>query len=440
MATDDQDTRRLGRDWRLTTVYGFAHLGKSLFWHSGDVLLAFFLTEVAGLPPLAMGWVLAAGLAVGAVVDVAVGAGFAGRLANARSAAVLQFQGAVLAAVAAVALFSTPLAPDDLRLTWALATAVAFRASYSLHDVPQNAILTLATPDDVARTRVAALRVGMSGLAALILAAGIMPILAWERFAAQDARISLFVALGAGMALVASASATLLLNALRSAPPSSPTGTEAPRGRGARIPLAVAPILIMAFAFLLTVPLFGKLEPYFVVYELGSPFWGAIMGAAGVCGMFLAPLLWTRSMERMSHPSAIGWLSAAMLADMIVFGFAGKQPVVASVCAFVLGNAGGAASMIFWAALADTAARADPRRVGVIYGLFSGVSKAGMAVGAVGLGWLLARIEYRGADSQDLIQLMAGVPSAGAAVCLVLAVVWGVLTSRTRRDIAADAT
>lgn len=429
----------LGRHLRPTAAYGLAHFGKSLFWHSGDFFLAFFLTEAAGLPPMAMGGVLAASLAASAVLDVVIGGFFAHRLANARSAAVLQFQGAIVSAGAALALFATPLIPMEMRLAYALATALAFRVSYSLHDVPQNALLSLATPDDAARTRVAGVRVGASGLAALVLAAGVMPLLAVETFATAGARTLLFIGLGGGMAVVAVATAEVLRRAMMGSVRAESGATPAVASSSGRSSSGLAPILVMIFVFLLTVPLFGKLESYFVVYGLKSPAWAAVMGGAGVAGMISAPLLWTRPLERLPRPRAIAGLSLVMLAAMAMFVLAGGRPLAAVACAFVLGSAGGAINLLLWAAVGDIAARSDPARIGMIHGLFTAVSKVALALGAVALGGLLSQIDYR-MHGEGLIHLMAGVPAVGAVVCGGTALLWDAAGRRGSRDIDADPT
>jgi len=84
------ERRSIGRDRGLTLAYCAAHFGKSLFWNCGTLLLAFFLTEVAGLSPLMMGGVLAGSLLLSAATDVVIGRTLRRRLSFTRSAAVLQ--------------------------------------------------------------------------------------------------------------------------------------------------------------------------------------------------------------------------------------------------------------------------------------------------------------------------------------------------------------
>ena len=65
--------------------------------------------------------------------------------------------------------------------------------------------------------------------------------------------------------------------------------------------IALAPLYGMAFAFLLAVSAFAKLEPYYVAYVLGSPVWAGALAIAGACGVMLSQPVWERviaSLER----------------------------------------------------------------------------------------------------------------------------------------------
>lgn len=83
----------LGRSdgWRETGVYGSAHLGKSLFWYASELLFAFYLTELVGLPASRMGLVLAIGLLVSAAIDLVAARLLDRRLIDAAVMASLQF-------------------------------------------------------------------------------------------------------------------------------------------------------------------------------------------------------------------------------------------------------------------------------------------------------------------------------------------------------------
>lgn len=126
-------------------VYGLAHLGKSLFWYSSEILFAYFLTEYVGLSASEMGIVLAAGFLVSALIDIAVGVGLQRRLANARAASRVQFVGALICTVALALVFLGALMPQEARFVYAIAAGIAFRFAFAAYDIPQNALMTLAT-------------------------------------------------------------------------------------------------------------------------------------------------------------------------------------------------------------------------------------------------------------------------------------------------------
>lgn len=162
--------------WRWTAIYGFAHFGKSLFWYSSEILFAYFLTKYVGLSAAHMGVVLAAGFLVSALLDLAIGAGLHRRLASAGSASRLQLDGALLCSAALALVFLGALLPVEARFACAIAAGITFRSAFACYDIPQNALMALATSDADNRFRVAAMRILGSGTATLPVAAAVGPV------------------------------------------------------------------------------------------------------------------------------------------------------------------------------------------------------------------------------------------------------------------------
>lgn len=421
--------RSIGRDRGLTLSYCAAHFGKSLFWNCGTLLLAFFLTEVAGLPPMVMGAVLASSLLLSGATDVVIGRAMREQLSCARSAAALQVWGCVFASLALLGLFMAPLAPDDARLGWVVVTLLAFRVAYSVYDTPQNALMTLATTDAWSRSRVAALRVATSGLAALLLAAAILPFLASDAFSGTERRVVLFMWLGVAMAATGLGTAAWLRHALSwremEAPPLSEASASASGEAGdwAAI-VGLAPLYGMAFAFPLAMSAFAKLEPYYVAYVIASPVWAGALAIAGSCGVLLSQLAWERVLKRLERRRAFAILSLALLVSALAFGLAARTPWAATAAAGLIGIASGGLNQLIWSTVAEEAATRGRAQVGLIYGVFTAVSKAAPAVGGLGLGALLGRFEYREGGADGLILLIAGFPVLGAAACTIIALSW----------------
>lgn len=420
----------LGRNRDLTLAYCAAHFGKSLFWNCGTLLLAFFLTEVAGLSPLAMGAVLASSLLVSAATDVIIGQVLRQRLSRPRSAATLQVWGCIFVSLALLSLFAAPLVSAALRFGWVLTALLALRISYSVYDTPQNALMTLATRDAASRSRVAALRVAVSGFAALILAAGVLPLLASDGFSAPSQRTTLFVALGSGMAVIGLCTAIWLSWALsrldleQGWTPDAPPSPEAKPQRAGAAMVQLLPLYGMAFAFPFAMSAFAKLEPYYIAYVLASPAWAGALAIAGSCGVLFSQLAWGRVLRRLGRRWAFMILSFALLASAVMFGLSAHTAWKATVAAGFIGVASGGLNMLIWSTVAEEAARRRREQVGLIYGVFTAVSKTAPAVSGLGLGVLLGQIDYRAAGGDDLILLISGFPALGALACAAIALCW----------------
>ena len=417
--------RSLGQDRGLTLAYCAAHFGKSLFWNCGTLLLAFFLTEVAGLPPMVMGAVLAGSLLLSGATDVIIGRTMRKQLSCTRSAAMLQVWGCVFVSLALLGLFMAPLVSGSARTGWVLVTLLAFRVAYSVYDTPQNALMTLATADAWSRSRVAALRVATSGMAALLLAAAILPFLASDAFSGVERCTALFVWLGAAMTAIGLGTAIWLRYEFYAGEPegSSSLASGAAVGDWPTI-IDLAPLYGMAFAFPLAMSAFAKLEPYYVAYVIASPVWAGALAIAGSCGVLLSHLVWRPLLERLDRRRAFAILSLALLVSALAFGLAARTPWAAAAAAGFVGIASGGLNQLIWSTVAEEAAARGRAQTGLIYGAFTAVSKAAPAVGGLGLGVLLGQFEYRGGGADGLILLIAGFPVLGATACAIIALVW----------------
>lgn len=411
----------------VDAAYAFAHFGKSLFWQAGELLLAFFLTEAAGLPPSAMGGILALSLVASAVADLALGRVLRGRLSRIEGACSLQFAGACVAAVMLAGLFSTAHLPDAARAPFALATALLFRIAYSLYDLPQNVLLSLATSDGASRLRASSLRIGISGTAALVLALAVAPLLVRDGTPDQPTR---FLILSLALAAIALGSAGLLWWTMgrhahwRVASHVAGTAVAAAREQAGTRPMAVLPLLGMFFVLLLSAPLFNKLEPYFATYVLKSPALGGMLVVAGALGTVLSQPVWCRVIASRDPAQAIAGFAVAVLAGALGWLVMGPWPILAVAWAGVMGIIGGGLGMALWAGYAEAATRQGTLRIGTAYGRLTATSKVALALGALLLGLLLEGLDYRDAHSGHIRWLMALGPAAGAAGCLCLVGLW----------------
>ncbi|WP_268235841.1 MFS transporter [Blastomonas aquatica] len=399
-------------------MYGFAHLGKSLFWYSSELLFAYFLTELAGLPVTAMGIVIATGFLVSAVIDIGIGVGLQRRLRTAASAGRMQLVGAVSCSLTLIAVFLGAWLPQEVRFGYALMVGVAFRFAFAAYDIPQNALMALGTPDAASRLRVASTRIWFSGAATLIVAAAVGPLVA--RGHADG--IMLLLIMSAIFVVISLIGAFLLARMLqdtrpviRPEPQSSPPGSQMPRKFWLLLGVMVATSLFT--------PAFGKLEPYFAAFTLRSAWWGGAVIIFMSLGIVAGQPLWLHLCRQMRS----GWvmLIAALvqLGALTGFGlFGGIDSGVAAATAFGFGLGNGGVGMVQWAAFSETVSRAGAARAGVSYGLFAATGKVSLASGGLLIAMALARIDYRVSESEALVPLMAALPAAGAICCAIIGV------------------
>lgn len=407
----------LGRrdGWGATGVYGAAHIGKSLFWYGGEVLFAYFLTSVAGLSPATMGWVLASGLIASAGLDLLVGIGWRRIIASPMGAARLQFAGALSASAGLVTFLATPFAPAEYTIIWALVAGLVFRFGFSLYDVPQNSLMSLAAHGPEARARVASVRIAGSGVATLAVAGVVGPLVAVRDDPAAAA--NLMIALGAGATLLAVASAYGLLKVVVREREAGvePLPVASPKSRGLR---TIAPYLAMMAAMMIGPPAFQKLDPYFAANVLQSARWGGAIILASALGVTLGQPLWLRLASW--RPLSLFGLTAAIQATggLLFLVVPTTQPGLLTLAAFLVGFGNGGLGVITWAAFSETVARLRRSLAGVAFAAFTAVSKLFLALG---VGIIALVVSAAQTDPQVLKIAMAMAPVVGSVVMVGLA-------------------
>lgn len=415
----DRSRRILGKtgSWKGTLLYGFAHLGKSLFWYSSELLFAYFLTEFAGLPAAQMGIVLASGFLVSAAIDLAVGAGLARRLTTASSAGQLQLIGAVLCSIALLAVFLGAWVAPAHRFAYAMVAGVLFRLTFAIYDIPQNALMALATGDATARLRVASTRIWFSGAATLLVATLIGPLVSRQ---GDPSATHLLLGIAVLFGITAIGSAWILHRLLRGvafADRQPPVGGRIERGPW---PAAFWWLLLVMMATSAFTPAFGKLEPYFAAYALESAWWGGVVVLSMASGVVAGQPIWMRLCMRVPGGSVMLANALLQVAALFLFYVSGvAYPALSALAAFLFGLGNGGVGMVHWAVFSETVAGMGVGRAGISYGLFSASSKLSYAFGGLLIAAALDRIDYGGGQGADIVPLMALLPGTGAIFCAV---------------------
>ena len=399
---------------RLTLIYGLAHYGKSLFWYSSEILFAYFLTELAGLPASQMGAVLAIGFLASAAIDVGVGIGLQRWLAAARVAALVQLVGATLSSAALASVILGAWIDPQFRYAYAIAAGIAFRFAYAVYDIPQNALMALATGDTPSRLRLASTRIWFSGLATLTVAGVVGPMIASN---GTGTGASLLFEVTLIFALVAMTSASLLALALRRSPATARSST--PPRTGWRPSQAFW--LLIAASLLTTIfsPAFGKLEPYFATYELRSAWWGGLVIMMMAFGIVAGQPLWLKLSTALPRAVVLIVAASLQIISLASFWSAGAgSPEIAAAAAFGFGLGNGGVGMVLWAAFSEVVARQPVGFEGIAYGLFVASAKIGLAVGGMLIATALNAGDFREPGGSTITVLMTLIPGCGAVLLI----------------------
>lgn len=406
----------LGRSdaWAKTLVYGAAHYGKSLFWYGGEVLFAFFLTEVADLDPADMAAVLAIGFLLSAVFDFKVGWLMSRGLAGMRRAGRLQALGAVLSGIALIGFFATPMLPEPLRIAWALCAGIAFRFAFSIYDIPQGALTSIAAVGDEARSRVAVVRIFGSGLAALTVAAAVAPLIIAER-AGGGGAVMMTIATGAAVFATITALALWRLVAGEAAPPDVRRPTQL-NGAG-RTLAGLWPLLAMMMVMMLGPPLFQKLEPYFATRSFASATLGGAIVIAAALGVCCGQPIWLRCSAQQLRVGLFITGAALQAGGALLFLIAPlSAPALLIIGAWMFGLGNGGLGMAKWASFSDVAARSPPHLQGLCFAAFAATGKISLAAGAI----LVALAVSAGEGAPERLRWVMTAGPLLASICMAL--------------------
>ncbi|WP_019962189.1 MFS transporter [Woodsholea maritima] len=150
------------------SIYASGNFGKSTLWSCLEVFGLFYFTDALNLNPAIAGTILWLSFVWDSVSDPLVGTladRYAGRVKTARPYVIT---GAIIAGLSFITLFALHrLGGGGVGLIFLV--LILFRTGYTLVDVPHNAMLALITPDNKARSLIASLRIGFSGLGKLVM-------------------------------------------------------------------------------------------------------------------------------------------------------------------------------------------------------------------------------------------------------------------------------
>lgn len=383
-------------------LYGGSHVGKSILWQSADALSLYFWTEVAGVEPLAAGWLFLIGMIWSGLLDLLVGS-FLAQRTDYRCRRMLQF-GIPASAITFAAMFAAPVLWPQGGITAAAVTSVLFRTAYAAIDVPQNFLMIKIADSTSQLSRLSGART-ITGSATSI---GVAAAVGWLVVPHQPLATATQHFYLAGV-LAAVASAPLLLPCLylkHHAPQAHPEQTKTPFAADATVFLH----LILA---VLVMGAIGKVLPYAALESGRTENWAGQAFLLLTIGKVMGGFVWPGIADRRSV-----W-SAAALAHLVTLPLllaAGWTDLSAGLLAWVLllslGFTLGGMNTLAWAMLGDSNGAASGNAM--VVSLFTVAAK--LAVGLSGL--LVAWIASTPRSPLLLTCLITSVAALAAAVLM----------------------
>ncbi|WP_440959198.1 MFS transporter [Oceanicaulis sp. LC35] len=408
--------------------YATGNFAKNLLWGAADIILLFAMTDLAGIDPAIAGLILLVSLVFDAVVDPMVGA-LADRLRTPFGKyGVFILPGSVMASSCFVWMIQSATTPGKAVLAIALAV-FAFRMTYSLIDLPHNALMSVAFSKSRQRARLAGYRFFFSSMASLLFAVWLGPVLGRQGAESAQALRS-FAWLAAGL----SALTMVLAWSMVRKPDRQAVRSRRQQAGSERIGDLFSNgqfQLILALGVLggLGPPLFAKTLAYYTVYVLEASHLSTQALTAITIGQLAALPLWIIAGHRFEKARL---LQAAYLLSGAAFLLAScLGPTWPSV--YVLGAALGGAGLsgvysIIWGMMPDVfdwlEHRTGARHEGMGYGVVIFLMKASNALATGAMGLALSHVAYTPGESQSplvvgVLQGVSGIAPFIVALCAV---------------------
>lgn len=376
------------------SIYGFGHFGKSLLWMSSGLTFAIYLTEVAGLPPATMGWVLALSLLVNAASDWLIGKALGRYIVTISAATQWQFAGSGLASCCFILFAQTATISPEFRTAYALVALILFRLGYSLYDVPQNSLLGLAAGDDADRSQIAATRYAAAGLATIAVTLCLSVWIVQTDIARREA---IFGAMAIVFAAIACGS-SLLVRAYFSRQAAPDNAGSRPPPRPSALDLRPLPTVLAfgAIAIYSTLmPVFTELKVYFAAFALPSESSKVAFLLCSAAGQVLAQPVWAWIGRRRTLASLFRLAAMAVIGAGLFFGIASTGSVHwVLIAAFLFGATSSGLLMAIWSIMGNVASF-DPDTALARFGLFTSCSKLAQAASVLLIGQILTISDYR---------------------------------------------
>lgn len=410
-------------------VYASGNFGKNILWGTADITLLFVLTDLLGMPPAVAGLLLLVSLIVDAVLDPLVGIITDHLHTPLGRYGPLILLGAPLSALTFSGIYLMPtLGISNIWVVGAL--IMGFRASYSLIDLPHNALMVHVTGDSRERGRLASYRFFFSTLATLTLALSLAPIINDETRQLSPSALATYALIVSCLSvtvIILSWAVVRKKDARAASTPPTPV-FDRDNMKAIMASPGFRIVLLAGCTATLTLPLFAKALLYISNHLLNAP--EAVSGLllSMVIGQFAGTPVWAMLMARTEKSRALQYAHAAAVAGFIGFALAlVLGPTYARIASFVIGIGLSGVYAIIWAMLADCVdeveALSGRRPEGMMFALTIFGQKASIGLGVGLFGLCLQGVGYDTATpispavTAAILLFGLGLPALGGAVC-----------------------
>ena len=418
------------------TAYASGNFAKNILWHSAEISVLFIFTDLLGYGTTLAGALLLLSLVWDAILDPIVG--FAADKTKTRLGRYGPYiiLGAPLSALFFILLFSLPLLPAA-PVVLGFLILLAFRAAYSLIDLPHNALIAAISRDSRKRTELATLRFFFSSAASMLLSLSLPIILASQEAAHVQNRFALY---SLGAASLSFLTMIFSWNSVRRYDQQAYQNSDKVqtyRAAWTHTRKNHAFLILFAAGALasLTTPMFSKGVIYLSKYVWGDATLSGRALMAMVIGQVVSLPFWTWVSNRYEKSKglmgahltlALAFLISLMIS--LIHAYTSNDILIAFT--FIAGLGAGGIYSLIWSLLPDAIdhgeRRLGARYEGIQFGLLIFSMKAASAVGTGLLAFALDVVGYAPNLAQTdivkkaIVMIVYGAPVAGSIGCAAL--------------------
>lgn len=411
--------------------YASGNLGKNIVASTLGLFLIFYMTDILGIDPEIAGLVILVSLIWDALLDPVVGL-ISDRTKNALGKyGAYILLGAPMTALSFIAIFTLPVQSTSPLLVVTICL-ILFRTSYTLIDLPHNALLSRISGDSRERSTIAIARFFFSAVGSLCIALAGFTIFSDAPDQAQTTSFQSFSIFAGIICVLAMWVSWFAVRHQDKTAPSDRIPFRLQLRSAAKMMGDKDARIVIAVGFFtgLTTPVFAKALSYFGKYNLADETSIAAGLTAMMAGQALSTPLWIRMSHRFDKATALQAAHLMMIVGLFLFGLLiTESGFPYMVLAFLVGAGAGGVFSIIWGMAPDVVDKQQlatgARSEAVYFSLLILAMKIALGLGMALFGGLLSALDYASNSMQTpstllgIKLLMCATPAIGSIICLI---------------------